>query len=80
VSANLERRARLERRVIDAGPPDGSSERRRHAERRLPKSEEMQISADDWERYFGTSARASNTTDYLLDQGIAVFNRIRDDY
>jgi hypothetical protein len=41
-----------DRRVEDIGPPNGWKERRQHVERRIPHPEEVEISDDEWERYF----------------------------
>jgi hypothetical protein len=77
---SVERRTRSDRRQRDSGPPRGSIERRRHAERRLPTAAEAEISAADFEKYFGSVARATNNNDYLLDQAADVFDRVRDGY
>lgn len=80
MNITTERRARTERRHIDAGPPRGSSERRRSAERRLPAAVDCTISDADWEKYFGGSTKAANTNDFMLDQASEVFDRVRDSY
>jgi hypothetical protein len=51
--ANSERRARLDRRLRDAGPPAGWRDRRRSRERRLPEMHEETVSESEWEMYFG---------------------------
>jgi hypothetical protein len=77
---SIERRTPSDRRQRDSGPPRGGIERRRHAERRLPTAAEAEISADEFEKYFGSVAKATNTNDYLLDQAAEVFDRVRDGY
>lgn len=54
---DIERRKQGDRRQRDIGPPHGWGERRQRAERRLPAAEEAALSADDFARYFGNSAR-----------------------
>lgn len=56
----IERRASIERRVKDNGPPSGCSERRMRAERRLPVVEESKLSADDFVKYFTAAAEGEN--------------------
>ncbi len=58
--ASIERRARQDRRRLDGGPPDGLSERRLHAERRLPKVAERPISDAEWRTYLGRQGRTRN--------------------
>ena len=50
------RRPLEDRRIEDVGPPDGWRDRRRHVERRMPKAEEVAVSDDEWEAYFGKHA------------------------
>ena len=58
--ASIERRVRQDRRRFDGGPPAGFSERRLHAERRLPKVAERTISDTEWRTYFGRRERTRN--------------------
>jgi hypothetical protein len=74
---NTERRNRNERRRGDYGPPKGCAERRRRAERRLPDVAETDISAAEWEHFFGRVATTSNTHNPLLEQAADVFDRVR---
>lgn len=41
-----------DRRTIDLGPPKGWQERRRHAERRMPETVEIEISESEWQAWF----------------------------
>lgn len=75
-----ERRLKEERRGLDAGPPFGVCERRRRAERRLPDATEAELTADDFAKYFGASAKITTNVDYQLDQAAEVFDRVRDGY
>lgn len=72
-----ERRFRTDRRQRDTGPPRGWADRRQHAERRLPATEEAELSADDFARYFGAVGKAA-TNNAMLDQAAAVLDRVRD--
>ncbi len=58
--ASIERRVRQDRRRYDGGSPAGLSERRLHAERRLPKVAERNISDSEWRTYFGRQERKRN--------------------
>lgn len=51
-----ERRVRNDRRVRDYGPPQGWSDRRKQPERRLPATEDVDMSADEFARWFGAAA------------------------
>lgn len=62
MSVKVERRADQERRQFDAGPPPGCDERRRCAERRLPRAEETEISADEFTKYFGPLGMQANAS------------------
>ena len=76
---SIERRGRSDRRERDTGPPRGTIERRRQAERRLPPTNEADMSAEDFEKYFGSSVRATAASD-LLDRAADIFDRARDGY
>lgn len=54
--AHQDRRQGRDRRRRDYGPPAGWADRRRHAERRLPKLEEVELSEADFAYYFGQLA------------------------
>ena len=41
-----------DRRSEDVGPPSGWRDRRRHVERRIPTTEEVEVSDEEWETYF----------------------------
>jgi len=57
-----ERRKLGDRRKRDIGPPEGWLERRKTAERRLPKAEESELSDDEFAKLFGAMATAKTTT------------------
>jgi hypothetical protein len=77
----MERRNRIDRRSSDAGPPRGCCERRGHAERRLPIADELEMSVDDFDKFFGGMLAKSNTgNSAMFDQAAEVFDRVRDRY
>ena len=49
---SFDRRARLERRDADLGPPGGVPERREGHERRGMSVSEVRLSDAEWEQYF----------------------------
>lgn len=71
------RRNHSDRRLRDYGSPAGCVERRNHAERRLPVTGEVELSAEDFTRLFGSVAKLTNS-DYQLDAAAQVFDRVRD--
>ena len=71
-----DRRASLERRVIDNGPPRGCHERRKRVERRLPTVEESKLSADDFAKYFAAAAKGEKVNAPQCDLAAAVFDRV----
>jgi len=71
------RRNLSDRRLRDYGPPAGCVERRKHAERRLPVTDELELSADDFTKLFGSVAKLTNS-DYQLDAAAQVLDRVRD--
>lgn len=78
-AVNTNRRTKTDRRQRDYGPPRGWTERRHHAERRLPAVEEAELSAEDFTRYFGTVGTVPGN-DALLERAAEVFDRVRDGY
>lgn len=78
---NMERRAGIDRRHLDAGPPAGWQDRRRSVERRQPAVGTVQVSDDEWEKYFGTASRtkvAQPVGGDPQETAATVFDRIRD--
>jgi hypothetical protein len=69
-----------DRRQLEMGPPAGWGERRRRVERRLPVAEETEVSAEDWERFFGAAARTAQPDRNIItfDLAAEVFDRVRD--
>jgi hypothetical protein len=57
MSVNDERRSGIDRRKRDIGPPTGWADRRKQAERRLPAAEETEMSADEFAKLFGATAK-----------------------
>ena len=81
MTVSMERRLSGDRRRHDGGPPAGWRDRRRSVERRQPAVGTVQVSEDDWERYFGNSRSKAATPaaeDTLTDAAAGVFGRIRD--
>lgn len=73
------RERQAERRQLEAGPPSGWAERRRRVERRLPIAEEADVSADDWEKFFGAPGGAMPDRNVItFDEAAEVFDRVRD--
>ena len=46
----------IDRREEDIGPPSGWRDRRRHVERRIPQTEEVEVSDEEWATYFDMAA------------------------
>lgn len=54
----IERRTNIERRKKDIGPPKGCPERRKCPDRRLPVTEEAELSPDEFARLFRGTTKA----------------------
>lgn len=52
----------VDRREEDIGPPAGWRDRRRHVERRIPKTQEIEVSDDEWATYFGNGNGTNGNT------------------
>lgn len=66
-----DKRAGRERRSVDVGPPQGCRERRRGQDRRVMKIAEVEISSEEWDRYFagkGAGAAATETAAMILER------------
>ena len=72
----IDHRLRNDRRQTDIGPPRNCCERRKHAERRLPRAEELYISGDDFAALFGGIL---NAPVYPREQEMYAFDRVRRD-
>ena len=68
-----------DRRQRDYGPPSGCIERRKQAERRLPAAVVAQISAEDFEKFFGSVGKAASS-DHQIERAAENFGRVRDGY
>lgn len=77
---NMDRRARVDRRLRDVGPPGGCCERRRRAERRLAYAEDAALSAEEFASYFGAVARNGGNQSGQFDEASEVLARARDRY
>lgn len=65
-----------DRRLEDAGPPEGWRERRRQVERRIPRAEEVEMTDSQWTTYFGTSSEEAER-EYEKTAAADVFDRAR---
>ncbi len=75
---DMERRARVDRRVRDIGPPGGSFERRRRAERRLSYAEDAALSDEEFASYFGSFFQGHTGQSSQFDEAADVLARARD--
>ena len=73
----IERRYRNDRRQHDLGPPSQCVERRKRAERRLARADELDLAPEDFARLFGNVAKFGNA-DGQMDLAAQVFDRIND--
>lgn len=55
-----QRGTKIDRREEDIGPPSGWRDRRRHVERRIPETREIEVSDDEWSSYFGNGSNGAN--------------------
>ena len=46
-----------DRRIEDIGPPEGWRDRRKRVERRIPNTEEVEVSDAEWAEYFANPAK-----------------------
>jgi hypothetical protein len=53
---------KIDRREEDIGPPAGWRDRRRHVERRIPETQEIEVSEDEWATYFGNGNGSNGET------------------
>lgn len=75
---DMDRRARVDRRQRDVGPPGGCNERRRRAERRLAYAEDAALSDDEFASYFGSLANGHNKQSREFEEASEVLARARD--
>lgn len=75
-----ERRKRRDRRLRNAGPPKGLSERRLCEERRVTSVREVELSENQWETYFSASLPSLPfpTLHDPADLASGIFERARD--
>jgi len=70
----------IDRREEDIGPPSGWRDRRRHVERRIPQTEEVEVSDEEWTTYFDKAAQKTTpetTTPGEHEAAADVFERSR---
>jgi len=78
---DMDRRARVDRRLRDIGPPSGCCERRRRVERRLAYVEDAALSDEEFASYFGSVVRGhSSSQSHQFDEASEVLARARDGY
>lgn len=73
--ANPQHRRPGDRRIRDTGPPRTCAERRRLAERRIPEITEIEVSANDWDRYFNHITLRTSQGSVEADLVAEVFGR-----
>jgi len=67
-----------DRRTIDLGPPRGWQERRRHAERRMPETMEIEMSESEWQALFvQRPPKAAAPAPVFNEQADDIFTRQR---
>jgi hypothetical protein len=54
----------IDRREEDIGPPSGWRDRRRHVERRIPQTEEVEVSDEEWVLYFVKPAQETTPVEH----------------
>ena len=75
------RNTRSDRRIEDVGPPSGWRDRRKRVERRIPMTEEIEVSEAEWLTYFGGPARQSAVAAFIAHHehvGTEIPDRVRD--
>lgn len=77
----MDRRARVDRRLRDVGPPSGCCERRRRVERRLDYVKDAALSDEEFASYFGSVVRErSSSQSHQFDEASEILARARDGY
>mgnify|MGYP003415091445 len=75
------RNTRCDRRIEDVGPPSDWRDRRKRVERRIPMTEEIEVSEAEWLTYFGGPARQSAVAAFIAHHehvGTEIPDRVRD--
>lgn len=67
-----------DRRSEDVGPPSGWKDRRRHVERRIPETVEIEVSEAEWILFFESRATPEAPVETLEQVTAAdIFDRVR---
>ena len=66
-----------DRRIEDVGPPTGWRDRRKGVERRIPVTEEVDVTDSQWARYFGPHSFDAAEDDQAPDDAEGAFDRVR---
>ena len=66
-----------DRRIEDAGPPPGWRDRRKGVERRIPVTEEVDVTDSQWATYFGPRSDDAAENEQAPDDAEGAFDRVR---
>lgn len=68
-----------DRRIEDIGPPSGWKDRRRHVERRIPETLEIEVTEAEWVLFFESRTTAEAPPETTAQQEVAanIFDRAR---
>ena len=66
-----------DRRIEDVGPPTGWRDRRKGVERRIPVTEEVDVTDSQWARYFGSRSVDAAENEQAPDDAEGAFDRVR---
>ena len=66
-----------DRRIEDVGPPTGWRDRRKGVERRIPVTEEVDVTDSQWARYFGSRSVDAAENEQAPDDAESAFDRVR---
>jgi glycogen debranching enzyme len=64
-----------DRRIDDVGPPDGWRDRRKRVERRIPETNEVEVSDAEWAEYFANPSKKA--TEHEHAAAADVLGRLR---
>ena len=66
-----------DRRIEDVGPPTGWRDRRKGVERRIPVTEEVDVTDSQWATYFGPRSDEADADEPSPDDVEGAFDRVR---
>lgn len=66
-----------DRRTEDVGPPTGWRDRRKGVERRIPVTEEVDVTDSQWATYFGSRSLDAAENEQAPDDAAGAFDRVR---